>query len=121
MGGRKGYSLNRIAKNSKDIRGDKQDLLEAIQHNDVKQAVRSSAQILAKSDDALEALAHSFLFVGSLGKKVSSKLGKEKPRKRKLELSKKWAEYRKETGKSFSASENRDIVDTAARILGGEK
>jgi len=120
MGGRKGYSLKKIVGNTRKIKDEKKNLLDAIEHNDVKGVVSSSAKILAKSDEVLESLAHSFVFIGSLEKDYN-KLRKESTKARKLDISKKWAKYRKEKGIEFEESVNRNIVDTATRTLGGTK
>ena len=120
MGGRKGYSLKKIVGDTKRIREEKEDLLDAIEHNDAGKVVSSSAKILAKSNNVLESLAHSYLFIDSL-KKDYDKLKKENVKARRLEISKRWAKYRKEKGIDFEDSVNRDIVDTATRTLGGAK
>ena len=77
MGGRKGSSLRKIVGDTRKIKSEKRDILDAIERNDVKQVVTSSAKILAKSDDALESLAHSFSFIGSLSEKDYNKLRKD--------------------------------------------
>ena len=121
MGGRRGYSLKKIVGDLRKIRADQQDLLKGIKENNPPKVISASAQILSKSDEALESLAHSFLFVDSIKEKDYKKLSQEKTKERRKELAKKWAAYRKEKGKTFDSSTNRDVVDTATRILGGEK
>jgi len=121
MGGRKGYSLKKIVGDVRKIRSSQKELLQGIKDNDPKKVVSSSARMLAKSDTALEPLAHSFLFVGGLKEKDYRRLGKERTKRRRKELAKKWASYRKEKGKKFDPATNRDIVDSATRVLGGGK
>jgi len=121
MGGRKGYSLQRIVGDVRKIRSDQKELLQGIKDNNPKKVVRSSARILGKSDVVLESLAHSFLFIGGLKEKDYKRLSKQSTKKRRKELAKKWASYRKEKGKKFDAATNRDVVDSATRVLGGGK
>jgi hypothetical protein len=120
MGGRKGYSLRKLVGNIRNIRVEKRDLLDAIDHSDVTKVVSTSAKILAKSNNVLESLTHVFLFIDSL-KNDYDKLRKESTKARRLDISKRWARYRKEKGVDFDDSINRDIVDTATRTLGGVK
>lgn len=119
MGGRKGYSLNKIVGDLRKIRSNQKEILQGIRDNNPKKVVSSSARILAKSDTALESLAHSFLFVAGLKEKDYKRLSKESTKKRRKELAKKWASYRKEKGKKFDSATNRDVVDSATRVLGG--
>jgi len=121
MGGRKGYTLNKIVGNIHNIKNEKRSLLEAIDKNNVKEVVAVSAKILAKSDAVLESLAHSYLFVGSLGKKDYANLINKDIKSRRVEISKRWTKYRKDKGTSFDSSVNRDIVDTAVKILGAKR
>jgi len=120
MGGRKGYPLRKIVGDIRKIKEEKADLLDAIESKDVKKVASSSARMLAKSSDALEALAHGYLFIDSL-KKDYDKLRKESVKARRLEISRRWARYRKEKGLDFDDTVNRDIIDTATRTLGGAK
>ncbi|MBU2503538.1 MAG: hypothetical protein KJ879_00590 [Nanoarchaeota archaeon] len=121
MGGRKGYSLKKIVGDIRKVKSNQKELLQGIKDNNPKKVVSASAGILAKSDTALESLAHSFLFVGSLKEKDFKRLNKESTKERRKQLAKKWASYRKEKGKKFDAATNRDIVDSATRTLGGIK
>ena len=118
MGGRKGYSLKDVVGSTRQIQSNKKELLEGIKGNDPKKVVSASTRILAKSDKLLESLAHRFLFMGSIGKNDYEKLGKEDKKERRKELAKKWASYRKDAGKRFDAATNRDVVDSATKILG---
>ncbi len=119
MGGRKGYSLKRIVGDIRKVRAEQKDLLKGIANNDPKRVVRASANILAKSDAPLEALAHSFLFVGSIKEQEHERLSKQDTKERRRLLAKKWAAYRKETSKKFDAPTNRSVVDSATKVLGG--
>ncbi|GEM_PF-5216573 len=121
MGGRKGYSLKKIVGNLQKVRSEKTQLLQGIKENSPKKVALASAGILAKSDIALESLAHSFLFVGGIQEQEYRKLGRKDTKERRKELSKKWAAYRKEKGKKFDAPSNRDVVDSATRVIGGAK
>jgi len=120
MGGRKGYSLRKIVGDIRRVKGEKKDLLDAIEHNDVGKVVSSSAKMLGKSNNALEALTHSYLFIDSL-KKDYDRLRRESVKERRLEISKRWAKYQKEKGIDFDDAINRDIVNNATRTLGGDK
>jgi len=119
MGGRKGYSLKRIVGDIRKIKSEQKKLLKGIEDNNPKKVVQASAGILAKSDASLESLAHSFLFVGGFKEKEYKKLSGQETKERRKELAKKWASYRREKGKKFDAFTNRDIVDSATRVLGG--
>ncbi|PIW88843.1 MAG: hypothetical protein COZ93_08205 [Nitrospirae bacterium CG_4_8_14_3_um_filter_44_28] len=119
MGGRKGYSLKNIVGDIRRVKSDQKELLQGIKDNNPKKVVKASASILAKSDASLESLAHSFLFVGGLKEKDYKKLSKQGTKERRKELAKKWASYRKEKDKKFDATTNRDVVDSATRVIGG--
>lgn len=119
MGGRKGYSLKRIVGDMRKVRSEQKELLKGIEDNNPKKVVQASAGILAKSDASLESLAHSFLFVSGIKEKEHKRLSEQDTKERRKELAKKWASYRKEKGKKFDASTNRDVVDSATRVLGG--
>jgi len=119
MGGRKGYSLKGIVRDLSEIKIEREELLTGIKTNNPKKVVQATAGILAKSDDFLESLAHSFLFAGSIKEKEYKKLSEQNTKERRKELAKKWAAYRKEKGKKFDSSTNRDVVDSTARVLGG--
>lgn len=121
MGGRKGYSLKKIVGDIRKVKPEQKLLLSGIKDNNPKKVVSASAKILAKSQQSLESLAHSFLFVGGINENEYAKLHKENTKTRRRELTKKWAAYRKEKAKKFDASTNRDIVDSATRVLGGAK
>jgi len=121
MGGRKGYSLKEVVGDITKVRTIKKELLQGIKDNDPKKVVSASSRILAKSDTALESLAHSFLFISGLKERDYKRLSKQNIKERRKELAKKWVSYRKETGKKFDAATNRDVVDSATRVLGGEK
>jgi len=118
MGGRKGYSLKVIVGDMRKVRSDQKQLLQGVKENDPKKIVDASAKILSKSDKALESLAYSYLFVDSI-KDDYKKLSDESIKERRKELSKRWAAFRKEKGKKFDSSTNRDVVDSATRVLGG--
>lgn len=119
MGGRRGYSLKVIVGDMGKVKSERKDLLKGIKDNDPKKVVQASAGILAKSDASLESLAHSFLFMGGLKEKEYERLSGQETKERRKELAKKWASYRKEKGKKFDATTNRDVVDSATRVLGG--
>lgn len=118
MGGRKGYSLKKIVGDLRKVRSSQKELLQGVQDKDPKKVVKASAQILAKSEHALESIGYSYLFIDSLGKDYKS-LQKESTKERRKELAKKWAAFRKEKGKKFDAATNRDVVDSTTRVLGG--
>ena len=118
MGGRKGYSLKVIVGDLRKVKFDQKELIEGIKDKDPKKVVKASAKILAKSDMALDSLAHSFLFVKSIEKKDCDRLKKASRKSRRKEVAKKWASYRKEKGTKFDAATNRVVVDSAARVLG---
>lgn len=120
MGGRKGYSLKAIVRDMRKVRAEQKQLLQGVKENDPKKVVGASAKILSKSDSALESLAYSYLFVDSI-KDDYKKLSEESIKQRRKELSKRWADFRKEKGKKFDPTTNRDVVDSATRILGGGK
>jgi hypothetical protein len=120
MGGRKGYSLKKLVGDIRKVKTEKKELLQGIEDNNPKKVVSASAGILAKSDNFLESLAHSFLFVSDLKEKEHKRLSKQDTKQRRKELAKKWALYRREKGKKFDAATNRDVVDSATRILGGK-
>lgn len=119
MGGRKGYSLKKIVGDIRKVKSEQKELLKGIEDNNPKKVVQASAGILAKSDASLESLAHSFLFVGGLKENEYKKLSEQDIKERRKELAKKWSSYRKEKGKKFDALTNRDVVDSATRVLGG--
>jgi len=119
MGGRKGYSIKRIVGDISKVKSEQKELLKGIEDNNPKRVVQATAGILAKSDASLESLAHSFLFVGSIKEREYKSLSEQDTKERRKELAKKWAAYRKEKGKKFDASTNRDVVDSATRVLGG--
>ena len=119
MGGRRGYSLKKIVGDIKKVKSEQKELLRGIEDRNPKKVVRASAGILAKSDSSLESLAHSFLFIGGLKEKDYKRLSTQRTKERRKELAKKWASYRKEKGKKFDVATNRDVVDSATRILGG--
>jgi uridine kinase len=121
MGGRKGYSLKRIVGDTSKVKSEQKELLRGIEHNNPKKVAQATAGILAKSDTSLESLAHSFLFVGNIKEKEYKRLSKQDTKERRKELAKKWAEYREEKGKQFDAPTNRDVVDSATRVLGGTR
>ena len=119
MGGRKGHSLNKIVGSTRKLIKEKRELIEGVKGGDYKKAIVASAKILAKSDKALDALAYSFSFVGSL-KKEYEKLKRDTVKERKKELAKKWSGYRKKEQKDFDIATNRQIVDSITRALGEE-
>lgn len=120
MGGRKGYSLKAIVRDIRKVRVEQKQLLQGVKENDPKKIVGASAKILSKSDRGIESLAYSYLFVDSI-KDDYKKLSEESIKKRRKELAKKWADFRKEKGKKFDPATNRNVVDSATRVLGGEK
>jgi len=120
MGGRKGYSIKNIVGDARRIRASKKELLQGIREENPKKVVKASAEILSKSDKALESLAYGYIFVDSI-KKDYGKLKKEKTKERRKDLAKKWASFRREKGKKFDPVTNRSVVDSATRIFGGAK
>lgn len=120
MGGRRGYSLKAVLGDLKKVREEQKDLLVEIKNQDVKGVVKASAKMLAKSDKALDAIAQAYLFANSL-EPVEDDLKKKETKDRRREISKKWTDFRKEHDKKFDSVISRSIVDSATRILGGEK
>lgn len=118
MGGRKGYSLKKVVGDLRKVRATQKELLQGVQDKDPKKVVKASAKILAKSDKALESIGYSYLFIDSLSKEYKD-LQKESTKKRRKDLAKKWASFRKEKGKRFDSATNRDVVDSTTRVLGG--
>jgi protein gp37 len=121
MGGRKGYTLRKLIHNTREIKEEQKSLYDAIKHNNPQKAVYASAKILAKSDIAIDAIAHSFLFMSEIGTADYNNLNKKNIKERRKELTKKWSEYRKGINKTFDPSINRDIIDSATRTIGGNK
>ena len=120
MGGRKGPILKRIVGDTKKVRAGRKVLLQAIEDKDLKKVVGATAGLLGRSDEALESIAYGYLFGDSVTSE-HEKLRKESTKERRKELAKRWAAFRKEKGKQFDSATNRDIVDSATRVLGGEK
>lgn len=120
MGGRKGPPLKKIVGDTKKVRAGRKELLQAIQDKKLKKVVEATASLLGRSDEALESIAYGYLFGDSVSSEYK-KLRKESTKKRRKELSKKWASFRKEKGKQFDPATNRDIVDSATRVWGGAK
>jgi len=118
MGGRRGYSLKKVVGDLRKVKAPQKELLQGIQAKDPKKVVKASAKILAKSDKALESIGYSYLFVDSISSEYK-KLRRERTKERRRELAKKWASFRKEKGKKFDTTTNRDVVDSTTRILGG--
>lgn len=118
MGGRKGYSLKKIVGDMRKVKADQKTLLQGIKDKSPKKVVKASAKMLSKSNKSIESLAYSYLFVDSV-KKHYDKLKKESLKGRRKDLAKKWASFRKEKGKKFDATTNRNVVDSASRVLGG--
>jgi len=118
MGGRKGYSLKKVVGDLRKIKETQKELLKGIKDKDPKKIVKASAKILAKSEIALESIGYSYIFVDSISSEYK-KLQKESTKERRKELTKKWASFRKEKGKKFDATTNRDVVDSTTRVLGG--
>ena len=121
MGGRKGYSLKRIVHNPERIRRDKKNLFQGIKDKDIGKVVSASAKILSKSEEALDSLAHSFLFVNNIKEDERERLNKDNIKQRRLKITQKWSLYRKKEHLKFDSCINRDIVDTATRTIGGKK
>lgn len=120
MGGRKGYSLKTIVGDLRKIRSTQRELLQGVQDKDPKKVVKASAKILAKSDKALDSIGYGYLFIDSLSNKYKD-LQKKSTKKRRKQLAKKWASFRKAKGKKFDSATNRDVVDSTTRVLGGTK
>jgi len=121
MGGRKGYSLGRIVGDLRKVGREKKKLLRGIKEHDIVKAVSASAELLARSDEALDSIVHGFLFIRSMDKKTWNELVQEDARERKLGLAEEWSNYRREVGVEFSPEVNRNVVDTATRSLRREK
>ncbi len=120
MGGRKGHSLQKIVGDLRKVKEEQKRLVEGIKKNHPIQIVKASAGILSKSDKSLDALAYSYVFADSIQKDYK-KLSVEETKERRKEISHKWADFRKEAEKQFDPETNREIVDSATRIFGGEK
>lgn len=120
MGGRKGYSLKEIVGDIRKVKLGRRELLISIKDKDPKKIVKATTKILNKSDEQLESLAYSFIFMDSI-KKDYSKLREESTKNRRKNLAKKWASFREEKGKKFNTKINRNIVDSANKALGGIK
>lgn len=119
MGGRRGYSLKKIVGDIRKVKADQNELLKSIKDRDIKKVVKATAKILDKSEQKLESLAYSFVFMDSF-KKEYNKLRKKIPKDRRKSLAKKWASFREEKGKKFDAITNRNVVDSANKVLGGK-
>lgn len=119
MGGRKGYYLKEIV-GKISIKEPQEELIEGIQRENITKAVKASVKILSKSGKALDSLVYSYLFVDSI-KEDYDKLRKEKTKERRKNLAKRWAFFRKKKGKKFDIKTNRNVVDSANRVLGGGK
>ncbi len=120
MGGRKGYSLSTVVGPLRPIKKPEKELLRAIENEDPKKVVASSAKIIAKSDLALDSKGYGYLFMDSISEDYK-RLRAQSIKERRKEITKKWALFRKERGKTFDARVNRDVVDSATRILGGKE
>ena len=120
MGGRKGYSLRTVVGPLRPIKKPEEELLRAIQNEDPKKVVGASAKIIAISDLAVDSIGYGYLFMDSMSDEYK-RLRAQSTKERRKELAKKWALFRKERGKTFDARVNRDIVDSATRVLGGEE
>jgi hypothetical protein len=121
MGGRKGYSLRCVVGDLSKVRTEKRQLLDGIKAGDVKTVVASSARIMAKSDDALDAIVHGLFFVRSMDPTKHQQLADQPTRERRLGLADQWSTYRKKMKIEVSPTLNREIVDTAARVIGRKK
>lgn len=119
MGGRRGYSLKEIVGDIRKVKSGQKELLLSIKDKDTKKIVKATTKILGKSDEQIESLAYSFLFMDSI-KKDYGKLRKESQKDRRKDLAKKWASFRKEKGRKFNFKINRNIVDSANEVLGGK-
>ena len=120
MGGRKGYSLSTVVGPLRLIKKPENELLRAIENEDPKKVVAYSAKIIASSDLALDSIGYGYLFMDSISNDYE-RLRAQDTKERRKELAKKWAQFRKEQGKTFDTRINRDVVDSATRILGGEE
>lgn len=120
MGGRKGYSLRTVVGPLKPIKKAEKELLRAIENEDPKKVVTSSAKIIASSDLALDSIGYGYLFMDSLSDDYK-RLRAQSTKERRKELTKKWALFRKKLGKTFDPRVNRDVVDSATRVLGGKE
>ncbi len=120
MGGRKGYSLSTVVGPLRPIKKPEKELLRAIEIQDPKKVVAFSAKIIAKSDLALDSIGYGYLFMDSISDDYK-RLRAQSTKERRKEIAKRWALFRKERGKTFDARVNRDVVDSATRVLGGEE
>ena len=120
MGGRKGYSLRAVVGSLTPIKKTENELLRAIENENPKKVVVSSAKIIARSALALDSIGYGYLFIDSISDDYK-RLQAQSIKERRKELAKKWALFRKERGKTFDARVNRDVVDSATRVLGGEE
>jgi len=120
MGGRKGYSLNKVVGDLRKIKKEKKELLEWIDEKNPSEVIKSTGKIIAKSDLALDSLATSLKFVDVI-ESEEKELQKKSIKTRRKNLSKRWANFRKKEGKKFDPTINRKVVDSINRALGGKK
>jgi len=120
MGGRKGHSLGKIVGDMRKVKHEQTELIEGVKQNNPEKILKATTGILSKSIKSLESLTYSYLFVDSI-KDDYKKLSEEGVKARRKEITKKWAEFREEAGKKFDAEVNREIVDSATRVIGGAK
>ena len=121
MGGRKGYSIKRVVGNLNKVRREKKALIQGIKAEDANMAVSSTARILAKSDEALDAIVHGYLFIRTIDPKTHEQLAQKNMKERRLGLSDKWSSYGKKANMHFSPTINRNVVDSATRAIERKK
>lgn len=109
-------SLKRVVGDVRKIKKEKKELLEWIDEKKPDEVVKTTGKIIAKSDRLLDSLALSLKFVDAI-EAGESKLRKESTKDRRKNLSKKWADFRKEKGKKFNPTVNRKVVDSINRAL----
>lgn len=119
MGGRKGYSLRVVVGPLRPIKKEENELLRAIENENPKKVIASSAKIIAKSALALDSIGYGYLFMDSISDDYK-RLQAQSVKERRKEITKQWALFRKKLGKTFDPRVNRDVVDSATRVLGGE-
>src|SRR3989344_5935697 len=100
MGGRKGYSLKKVVGDVRKIKKEKKELLEWIDEKNPNEVIKTTGKIIAKSDKLLDSIATSIKFIETI-KQEEKQLREESTKKRRKDLSKKWAYFRKKEGKKF--------------------
>lgn len=86
----------------------------------MNEMIKEAAKILSKDVESLKFLAHSYLFMDSLSNEYDE-LRKKNPKERRKVIAKKWVLFKKEKGVEFDQVMDKDLVDSATKILGTEE